>query len=129
MSADKNTGAVLILEDEELVSGIAAQMLEHLGYEAVVAADGETAIEQYRLRLESDCPFLAVISDLGIVGGMGGEEAAREILKLDQSARIVASSGNSQDPVMVNYRQYGFSAAVAKPFNLADLSRILQGLA
>ena len=53
---------------------------------------------------------------------MGGQEAARKLLQLAPEAKIIVASGYSNDPVMANYREYGFCAAVAKPFDLAELS-------
>ncbi len=63
--------------------------------------------------------------DLTIPGGMGGREAAEKLLELDSKARIIVASGYSNDPIMANCQKYGFSAAVVKPFDLADLSNAI----
>ena len=116
------------MEDEELVSTIAIQMLEFLGYDSALALNGESAIEMYRERFDNGTPFNAVIMDLSIPGGMGGDEAVKEVLKIDPDAKVIVSSGNSHDPAMVNFREHGFSAAISKPFNVADLTRVLQAI-
>jgi len=46
-------------------------------------------------------------------------------LKLDPDAKVIVASGYSNDPVMANYREYGFIAALAKPFDLKELNHIL----
>ena len=128
MSSEEKAGKILIMEDEELVSTIAIQMLEFLGYDSALALDGETAIEMYRENFESGTPFSIVIMDLSIPGGMGGEAAVKEVLKIDPGAKVIVSSGNSHDPAMVNFKDFGFSAAISKPFNVADLTQVLQQL-
>lgn len=60
--------------------------------------------------------------DLTIPDGMGGQEATEKLLKIDPDAKIIVTSGYSNDPVMANYKEYGFRAAVAKPFDLKELS-------
>jgi DNA-binding NtrC family response regulator len=59
--------------------------------------------------------------DLTIPGGMGGEEAVQEIHTIDPAAKVIVSSGYSNDPIMANYQDYGFVAALVKPFQLQDL--------
>ena len=80
----------------------------------------------YRLRLEKNRPYDAVIMDLTIPGGMGGEEAIKALLEIDPDARALVSSGYSQDPIMANYKQYGFSGVIAKPFELQKIAVTLE---
>lgn len=50
--------------------------------------------------------------DLTVPGGMGGEEAVKELLKVNPEARVIKISGYPTNPVMANYSQYGFCSAV-----------------
>ena len=59
---------------------------------------------------------------------MGGKEAVRHILNLDPEAKVVASSGYSEDPVMFDYRKFGFQGVVSKPFKMEDLCAKIKGL-
>ena len=70
-------------------------------------------------------PFDLVIMDLTIPGGMGGKETAIKILSLYPDATLLVSSGYADDPVMVNPSQYGFKAALKKPYALKNLSHML----
>jgi len=64
--------------------------------------------------------------DLTVPGGMGGKEAAQAILAIDPAAYLIVSSGYSSDPVMAEYRQYGFSAAIAKPYTIEEIDQVVK---
>lgn len=116
---------ILVMDDEDMVGEIACQMLEYLGFDAIRVVDGVDAVKEYKKSQDDGMPFSAVIMDLSIPGGMGGEEAVREVLRLDHDAKVFVSSGYSTDPIMVNYQDYGFSGGIAKPFDLAAIQKIL----
>jgi PAS domain S-box-containing protein len=119
---------ILIMDDEEIVRNVAKSMLAHLGHEVVLAKDGTEAVETYKRLANSPQPVDLVIMDLTIPGGMGGKEAIKEILAIDRDAKVIVSSGYSNDPVMSNYQEYGFSAAVIKPYKLVELAKAINKL-
>ena len=125
MSAEGKKQKILVMDDEDMVGEIACQMLEYLGFAAMRVADGADAVSVYKKHRDDGEPFTAVIMDLTIPGGMGGQEAVAEILKIDGEAKVFVSSGYSTDPIMVNYKEYGFSGGIAKPFDLAAMQKIL----
>jgi len=116
---------ILVLEDEEMVSRVLDSMLRRLGHEVSHAATGQEAIAAYRDALESGAPYDVVITDLTIRGGLGGQATARAILEMDPRAKIIVSSGYAIDPVMANHKEHGFRGVVAKPYRLAELSRVV----
>ena len=59
---------------------------------------------------------------------MGGREASKEILKMDPKAKLVVSSGYSNDPVMADYQAYGLKGIIPKPFRLAELKETIETL-
>ena len=121
-------GRIMIMDDEKMVRDIAGQLLKHLGYDVVFAGDGDEAVNLYaRLRGTAESVDV-VIMDLTIPGGMGGKKAVREILRIDPEAKVIVSSGYSNDPIMAHCRNYGFRAAVAKPFNLTTLSQTIHAV-
>jgi two-component system cell cycle sensor histidine kinase/response regulator CckA len=119
------TGRILIMDDEEIVRDVASAMLEHIGYAVEVAADGAKAIELYTRARNAGAPFDAVIMDLTVPGGMGGKEAAERLVEVDSDARIIVSSGYSDDPVMSNFREHGFHGIVVKPYRLEELREVV----
>ncbi|MDL1958432.1 MAG: ATP-binding protein [Deltaproteobacteria bacterium] len=118
-------GRVLIMDDEEIVRDVASRMLKHIGYEVDVAKDGAEAIALYEQAQESQFPFNVVILDLTVPGGMGGKEAIEKLIELNPQAKAIVSSGYSTDPVMSNFREYGFSSVVSKPYKIEELSEAL----
>ncbi len=116
---------ILVMDDESTVQDVVTQMLEMLGNEVLIARDGKEAIEIFKEHYESGRPVDVTIMDLTIPGGMGGKDAVKEILKIDPAAKAIVSSGYSNDPVMANFHEYGFKAAIAKPFLIRDLKRTL----
>ena len=121
----KGTGKILLMDDEATLRETAGEMLTCLGYVVDFAVDGLEALSIYQDALISPRPFSAVILDLTIPGGMGGKETVAKLLAVDPSARVIVASGYSNDPVMANYRDYGFIETLEKPFKIEKLSQVL----
>jgi len=116
---------VLVMDDEESLRNLGQKMLERLGYEAETVEDGPEAMEAYRRQMDSGEPFDAVILDLTIKGGMGGDQVIKELLKMGPNVRAIVYSGYFNDPVMASFRDYGFKGAMAKPFAMKDVEEAL----
>jgi len=122
----RNNLSVLVMDDEEIIRNLTTMMLDELGYHTLACANGNEAIALYRTSKEAGNPFSAVIMDLTIPGGMGGKEAASQILSIDPHARLVVSSGYSNDPIMAEYSDYGFSATLPKPYTIKGIKEALE---
>ena len=125
-SKDHGGGSILVMDDEEMIRQLAGGMLEEIGYQVTTCDKGSEAIRLYKAAKESGTPFSAVIMDLTIPGGMGGKETAEEILAIDPAACLIVSSGYSNDPIMSDYRTYGFTGAIAKPYRIDELAEVLR---
>jgi PAS domain S-box-containing protein len=119
-SQNQYRSRIMLMDDDEVILDIAQEMLETLGHEVILACDGEEAIALFEKYRENGAPVDVIVMDLTIPGGMGGKEAVLRILDIDPDARVIVSSGYSNDPVMANYQQYGFAAAIDKPYLLQD---------
>lgn len=116
---------ILIMDDNEMVQNLIKTMLVHMGHEVVLSTNGEEAIKLYQESLNTASPFDLIIMDLTIPGGMGGKDAVLEIHKINPEARVIVSSGYSNDPIMANCTEYGFCAALTKPYQLQQLSQVI----
>jgi CheY-like chemotaxis protein len=114
------------MDDEEIILVVVAKLLAQCGFDSDVSRNGDEMLNLYRQAMESGNPYSAVIMDLVIEGGMNGKEAIHYLLEMDPDATPVVSSGYSNDPVMSNYRTYGFKGFLAKPYRIEDLNRTLR---
>jgi len=118
-------GTILFMDDEEEVINAAQQMIMQLGYEIKIAKNGIEVINIYKNAKESGGPFDLVILDLTIPGDMGGKETIKRLLEIDPEVKTVVSSGYSNNPIMAEYKNYGFKGVVAKPYEIQQLSEVL----
>jgi PAS domain S-box-containing protein len=119
-------GRILVMDDEATIRDVCSQILVQMGYQVQTASDGQKAVEAFATALSSGRPFDAVIVDLTVPGGMGGTEALRRLLEIDPEARVIVSSGYSNDPIMADFRSHGFQGVVAKPYELRTLGTALK---
>jgi CheY-like chemotaxis protein len=121
-------GKVLVMDDDVTIRKMLISMLSLAGYEAEATADGTEALKKYREAMAAKNPFSAVIMDLTVPGGMGGKEAVTKLLEIDPAALVIVSSGYATDPIMSEFKKYGFSAVIAKPYTIQQLQETLAGL-
>jgi PAS domain S-box-containing protein len=112
---------VMIMDDDEMVQDVARAMLTMLGHEVILAGNGAEAIEIYQRQSSSGQAIDIIIMDLTIPGGMGGKEAVEKILAINPKAKVIVSSGYSNDPIMAHCQEYGFVAAIGKPFQMQKI--------
>ena len=121
-------GTIAVLDDDELVRRSAARALRHLGFEVVVACDGQELLELCAHRRRSGRRIDVALLDLTIPNGMGGMEAAALLREREPYVKVIVSSGYSSDPVMAEHEKYGFSGVVAKPYRIEELRAALGAL-
>jgi PAS domain S-box-containing protein len=121
----RGSGRVLVMDDDEAVRTTAGRMLERLGYDVELAADGAEAIALFQEALYAARPFDAVILDLTIPGGMGGKETVRYLLELSPGTKAIVSSGYSDNPVVGDFASHGFCGVLSKPYDMKLMSRVL----
>jgi PAS domain S-box-containing protein len=121
----KGSGKILVMDDEESIRETIGAMLRMMGYDVAYALDGDDALFMIRKAAAAKEPFVAVIMDITIPGGMGGKEAIRQLRKADKDLPVFVSSGYSEDPVMADPAEYGFTDKISKPFRISELMELL----
>jgi len=124
----KGSGRILVMDDEELVRDVAAEMLSILGYEAEFALEGRQALELFSRARAEGRPFDLVILDLTVPGGMGGKETMQKLLEMDPAVKAIVSSGYSKDMILAEYRKFGFSGVIAKPYRVSEFSKAVKSV-
>jgi CheY-like chemotaxis protein len=118
-------GRILVMDDEEIDREVIGEMLRRISFSAEFASDGEETVELYRKAGSAGEPFDALIMDLVIPGRMGGKEAINKLLEIDPEVKAIVTSGYSNDPILMDFRSYGFSGVLPKPFNVDELNQVL----
>lgn len=116
---------ILVMDDEEMVRRMLAQMLDRLDFETETVPDGQAAVQAYRAAAEAGKPFAVVILDLTVRGGPEGLAAIRELRAFDPEVVGVVSSGYSDDPAMADPERHGFRAGIPKPYTMETLREVL----
>jgi len=121
-------GKVLLMDDEQIILDVTHEVLKFLKFDVVFATDGLAAIDLYKKEKIAGAPFDIVILDLSVPSGMGGKETIEHLRKFDPAVKAIISSGYSNDPVVENFSQYGFSGRLTKPYKITDLKNLLEEL-
>jgi CheY-like chemotaxis protein len=96
-------------------------MLQQLGYDVEVAIDGTEAVE----RIAADpTRFDLVILD-GNMPRLHGRDAAILIKDIAPELRLILATGYIEPGDQDRLEVYGFSAAIAKPYSISELSRVV----
>lgn len=112
---------VLVLDDEEAICMLITCALSPHGYEVTEALDGMTAIAHYKEAIAIGRPFDLVISDLTLPEGLSGAETISQLRAIDPFIRAIVSSGQTHDPILTRFEDYGFTDRITKPYQLRDL--------
>lgn len=121
----RGRGKILVMDDMEAMMMVAGEILTVLGYDVEFTTNGEEAINAYKKAKESGKPFDAVVFDLTVPGGMGGEEASNILIEYDPDLIAIASSGYTTSNVMSDYENSAFKAVVPKPYRIKEMSDAL----
>ncbi len=116
---------ILVMDDEEMIRSYFHTALDRMGYDCKTCVDGSEAIEIYKDSMESDNPFGAIILDLSNQSGMGGKEAMEKLLELDPEAKGIVCTGYSNDPVVEDFKTFGFRDILLKPCDITQINKTL----
>jgi DNA-binding NtrC family response regulator len=120
------TGRILFMDDDPNICTLTGSMLEGLGYKYDIARNGEEAVQFYKRYLNIGRPYDAVIMDLTIIGGMGGEPCFKLLRELHPDVRAIIASGYDNDDMARQFLEIGFCGYLTKPYRIGDLGRIIK---
>ncbi|MAE72422.1 MAG: hypothetical protein CME06_18370 [Gemmatimonadetes bacterium] len=120
----RGAGTVMLVDDEETVRTVSSKQLRQLGLEVLTADDGRQAVEIYR---ERRADIALVLLDL-TMPHMNGEEAYRELRRINPDVRVILASGYSENDIEARFAGKGMAGCLQKPYTLIALRSLLSRL-
>jgi PAS domain S-box-containing protein len=114
----RGSGTLLVVDDEELVLDVAANMLEKLGYTALKAQSGNNAVDIFEAHKDE---IKLVVLDI-IMPNMGGSDVYDKIKMIKPDVKVLLSSGYSVDGQAIELLERGCDGFMQKPFTMEELS-------
>ena len=111
-------GTVLLVDDEDSIRTLAAEVLEEQGYTLHQAADGPSALA----RLQDGLLLDLLITDVGLPNGMNGRELARAARLLHPTLKVLFITGYAEASVLPSGDLEPGMQVLTKPFTLDALS-------
>jgi len=109
---------VLLVDDEEVVLDVGAQMLQHFGYAVLPAANGQEALQIYAENKEK---IDLVILDM-VMPDMGGRVVYDRLKQCNSEVKVLLSSGYSLSGEASEIMKSGCNGFIQKPFNIKELT-------
>ncbi len=115
-------GTILIVDDEETVRQVTSRAVRLFGFEALMATDGEEGVELFRQHKDE---IVCTVLDL-TMPRMGGAEAFKRMHEIDPDARIIVTSGYSENETMERFGAKGQAIFMQKPFEVGTLREAIR---
>ena len=118
----RGQGTVLLVDDEDAIRRVSSLMLESMGFDVLIAADGLEALEIYA---KHKSEIRGVLLDL-TMPNVSGEEVFHELRKMDSQLPVILSSGYNQSDVVRNFAGRDVVHFLQKPYGRRQLTKVMQ---
>jgi len=115
---------ILVIDDDQSVCEVTAELLRSLDYEAVTAPDGESGLALFQ---EEPNRYDYDMLDF-VMPGMSGADTLDRLRALRPNVRVLMMSGNDQRNRVIQMAARGPLAYITKPFNREALTKVLANL-
>jgi PAS domain S-box-containing protein len=115
---------VLVVDDEPSVRMLVTEVLEELGYTALQAEDGKSALKL----LDSARRIDLLITDVGLPGGINGRQLADAARLARPSLKILFITGYAESAAIGNASLAPGMHVVTKPFALENLAARIKAI-
>jgi len=120
----RGSETILFVDDEEMITEVAEDLLKLLGYKALIARSGKEAIRIYE---ENKKRIDMVILDM-IMPDMSGGEAYDRMKDINPKVKVLLASGYSSDRRVNKILDRGCNGFIQKPFKMKELSQKLRAI-
>ncbi len=114
---------ILLVDDDELIRGTLAPMLEQLGHQVELASTGLEALRRLRGGLAIDL----VILDHNMPGLTGADTLPR-LLQVRPDLQILVATGFQDTELRLLLAKFPSVLSLPKPFSIGELRGVLQGV-
>ena len=115
-------GNILVVDDDEVVASVAAELLEHLGYRVAIVASGDQAVKYCQ---EHQGDLHLVLLDM-IMEGMNGAECFAALRQLDPCLSVIMCTGYDRNHAIQELLNQGVAGFIQKPYDITELSQVVR---
>ena len=126
--SDKNVARILVMDDEMAMRKLMGNIIRSMGYRVELTENSKAAVNTFYCARQENDPFDLVILDQIINGSMGGSDTLKRLKSIDAEIKAIVISGSPHSPTMTNYREYGFHAALIKPYTRNEVHELIHQL-
>jgi PAS domain S-box-containing protein len=123
-NAWRGEGTVLVVDDEPTVRAVAKRVLEQQGFSVLTAADGEEGLALFKQR---QAEIALVLLDM-TMPKLSGEEAYREMRRVQPDVCVVLSSGYNEHDATTRFSGKGLAGFLQKPYSPSELLSKVRGV-
>ena len=120
----ESRGTILVADDQDMARKVTVRMLQRMGFETLIACNGEEAVAVFKREKER---IAACILD-HVMPKMNGDEAYREIRKIDPGSKIILASGFSEQELGLGDEIGGINVLMSKPYSRQELAEALDAV-
>ncbi len=122
MSGSPDQGrTVLIVDDEDVIRDLIADVVADRGYRVLTAASGKDAVEI--VRAESGAVDLVILDML--MPEMDGRRTFEQMREIVPDIRVLIATGFGREDIAQSLLQLGVCGVVSKPFHIDDLMKLI----
>jgi PAS domain S-box-containing protein len=115
-------GAVLVVEDEDLLRIAVSAMLRNMGFSVFAARDGSAAIDLVQEHREDIAVILLDVT----LPGMTSEEVLSTVRHTRPTVRVIVTSAYSPEMVKASFPLLPLENFIRKPYTVSDLRELLR---
>jgi len=115
-------GMILLVDDEEDILSVSKQLLEKLGFQVLLANNGQKCIDVFK---DYKDLISCVILDL-TMPIMDGEATFKELRQIDKNVCVIISSGYNEQDVTQRFSGEKLGGFIQKPYTFDNISAVVK---